>query len=129
MSSTMTDYLDLAGQLMMVRLFDTELDADTDAFLRTHKIGGVCLFRQNMVDAAQLTRFTGALVDAMGPRALVALDQEGGAVCARPGCRRRRARWRWAPRTIRNWRARSARRWRGRCARWASTGTSRRCWT
>jgi beta-N-acetylhexosaminidase len=32
------------------------------------------------VDAAQLTRFTGALVDAMGPRALVALDQEGGAV-------------------------------------------------
>jgi len=80
MTSTMSDYLDLAGQLMMVRLFGTGLDADTDAFLRTHRIGGVCLFRQNMVDAAQLTRFTGALVDAMGPRALVALDQEGGAV-------------------------------------------------
>ncbi|MDY0964952.1 beta-N-acetylhexosaminidase [Massilia sp. CFBP9026] len=76
----MTDYLGLAGQLMMVRLFGTELDADTDAFLRTHQIGGVCLFRQNMVDATQLTRFTGVLVDAMGPRALVALDQEGGAV-------------------------------------------------
>ena len=76
----MTDYLDLAGQLMMVRLFGTELDADTDAFLRTHKVGGVCLFRQNMVDAGQLTRFTGALVEAMGPHALVALDQEGGAV-------------------------------------------------
>ncbi|TXG01351.1 beta-N-acetylhexosaminidase [Massilia arenae] len=80
MSRTKTDYLGLAGQLMMVRLFGTELDADTDAFLRSHQIGGVCLFRQNMVDAAQLTGFTGALVDAMGPRALVALDQEGGAV-------------------------------------------------
>src|SRR5450830_2198473 len=76
----MTDYLDLAGQLMMVRLFGTELDADTDTFLRTHKVGGVCLFRQNMVDAGQLTRDTGALVEAMGPQALVALDQEGGAV-------------------------------------------------
>lgn len=76
----MTDYLDLAGQLMMVRLFGTELDADTDAFLRTYKVRGVCLFRQNMVDAGQLTRFTGALAGAMGPQALIALDQEGGAV-------------------------------------------------
>lgn len=76
----MSDYLDLAGQLMMVRLFGTELDAETDAFLRTHRVRGACLFRQNMVDAGQLTRFTSALRDAMGPQALVALDQEGGAV-------------------------------------------------
>jgi beta-N-acetylhexosaminidase len=76
----MNDYLDLAGQLMMVRLSGTELDAGTDAFLRTHRIRGACLFRQNMVDAAQLTRFTGRLKDAMGPQALIALDQEGGAV-------------------------------------------------
>lgn len=76
----MNDYLDLAGQLMMVRLFGTELDAGTDAFLRAHRIRGACLFRQNMVDAAQLARFTGALRDALGPQALIALDQEGGAV-------------------------------------------------
>ena len=76
----MSDYLDLAGQLMMVRLFGTELDADTDAFLRRYKVRGACLFRQNMVDAAQLGRFTGLLKDAMGPQALIALDQEGGAV-------------------------------------------------
>jgi len=76
----MTDYLDLAGQLIMVRLFGTELDADTGAFLRQYKVRGACLFRQNMVDAAQLTRFTGALREAMGPQALIALDQEGGAV-------------------------------------------------
>jgi beta-N-acetylhexosaminidase len=84
----MSDYIDndadnfaeLAGQLIMVRLFGTELDADTEAFLRRYKVRGACLFRQNMVDAAQLTRFTGALREAMGPEALVALDQEGGAV-------------------------------------------------
>lgn len=76
----MNDYLALAGQLMMVRLFGTELDADTDAFLRQYKVRGACLFRQNMVDAAQLTRFTGRLRDALGPQALIALDQEGGAV-------------------------------------------------
>lgn len=76
----MKDYLDLAGQLIMVRLFGTELDAGTDAFLRQYKVRGACLFRQNMTDAAQLRRFTGALRDAMGPGALIALDQEGGAV-------------------------------------------------
>ena len=76
----MTNYLELAGQLMMVRLFGTELDADTDAFLRAHKVRGACLFRQNMTDATQLARFTGALRGAMGPEALIALDQEGGAV-------------------------------------------------
>ncbi|WP_288380444.1 beta-N-acetylhexosaminidase [uncultured Massilia sp.] len=76
----MNDCLDLAGQLMMVRLFGAELDADTDAFLRAHKVRGACLFRQNMVDASQLSRFTAGLKDAMGPQALIALDQEGGAV-------------------------------------------------
>lgn len=70
----------LAGQLIMVRLFGTELDADTAAFLRANRIRGACLFRQNMVDATQLTRFTGALRETMGQEALIALDQEGGAV-------------------------------------------------
>ncbi|OON63921.1 beta-N-acetylhexosaminidase [Massilia sp. KIM] len=80
MNAPAQDYLDLAGQLMMVRLFGTELNADTEAFLRAHKVRGACLFRQNMTDAAQLTRFTGALREAMGPEALIGLDQEGGAV-------------------------------------------------
>lgn len=80
MSDDMNDYLDLAGQLIMVRLFGTELDTDTEAFLRQYKVRGACLFRQNMVDAGQLTRLTGALREAMGPQALIALDQEGGAV-------------------------------------------------
>ncbi|MET0982206.1 MAG: glycoside hydrolase family 3 protein [Telluria sp.] len=70
----------IAGQLIMVRLFGTELDEDTAAFLAENRVRGACLFRQNMTDAAQLTRLTGALRSVMGPRALIALDQEGGAV-------------------------------------------------
>ncbi len=70
----------LAGQLIMVRLFGTELDADTAAFLRGNHVRGACLFRQNMSDAVQLKRFTQDLRDAMGEEALIALDQEGGAV-------------------------------------------------
>ncbi|MCS0633368.1 glycoside hydrolase family 3 protein [Telluria mixta] len=74
------DLLQLAGRLIMIRLFGTELDADTADFIRANRIRGACLFRQNMLDAAQLTRFTGDLKDAMGGDSLIALDQEGGAV-------------------------------------------------
>src|SRR5205085_7038090 len=70
----------LAGRLIMIRLFGTALDADTAAFIRDNAIRGACLFRQNMTDADQLTRFTSGLAGAMGPQALIALDQEGGAV-------------------------------------------------
>ncbi|THC44998.1 glycoside hydrolase family 3 protein [Massilia sp. Mn16-1_5] len=76
----MDDLKKIAGQLIMVRLFGTELDDETAAFLAANKVRGACLFRQNMVDAAQLTRFTGALRAVMGLDALIALDQEGGAV-------------------------------------------------
>jgi len=76
----MDDLRQLAGQLIMVRLFGTELDAETAAFLQDNRVRGACLFRQNMTDAAQLTRLTRALRAAMGSDALIALDQEGGAV-------------------------------------------------
>jgi beta-N-acetylhexosaminidase len=74
------DLRQLAGRLIMIRLFGTGLDAETLEFIRSNRIRGACLFRQNMTDAAQLTRFTGDLRDAMGDEALIALDQEGGAV-------------------------------------------------
>ncbi|MDN4053210.1 glycoside hydrolase family 3 N-terminal domain-containing protein [Massilia sp. YIM B02763] len=77
---TNQEYRRLAGRLIMIRLFGTELDAGTDAFIRANAIRGACLFRQNMTDAEQLTAFTGALRDAMGADALIAIDQEGGAV-------------------------------------------------
>jgi beta-N-acetylhexosaminidase len=76
----MQEFRQLAGRLIMIRLSGTELDADTDTFIRANGIRGACLFRQNMTDAAQLTGLTGALRAAMGAEALLAIDQEGGAV-------------------------------------------------
>ena len=70
----------LAGQLIMVRLSGTALDGASVDFLRANGVRAVCLFRQNMVDGAQLARLTAGLRAAMGEEALIALDQEGGAV-------------------------------------------------
>ncbi|RJG21413.1 beta-N-acetylhexosaminidase [Massilia cavernae] len=64
----------------MIRIAGTELAEATARFVRDNEVRGACLFRQNMTDAVQLARLTGALRDAMGPNALIALDQEGGAV-------------------------------------------------
>ena len=71
---------ELAGRLIMVRITGTALDAATSAFLQTNAVRGACLFRNNMVDAAQLTRLNQDLRAVMGPTSLIALDQEGGAV-------------------------------------------------
>jgi beta-N-acetylhexosaminidase len=76
----MNELKKIAGQLVMIRIAGTELDAATAGFLRAHGIRAVCLFRQNMVDAEQLARLTAALRAVMGPESLIALDQEGGAV-------------------------------------------------
>ena len=70
----------IAGQLIMIRFPGTVLDADTAEFLRNNAVRGVCLFRGNMTDATQLSRLTADLREAMGPDALIAIDQEGGAV-------------------------------------------------
>jgi beta-N-acetylhexosaminidase len=70
----------LAGQLIMIRMPGTELDADTANFLRDNHIRAVCLFRQNMVNSEQLAKFTADLRTVMGPNSLIGLDQEGGAV-------------------------------------------------
>lgn len=70
----------IAGQLIMIRLTGTELDAASAHFIRANSIRAVCLFRQNMVDHEQLARLTSDLRAVMGPQALIAIDQEGGAV-------------------------------------------------
>jgi beta-N-acetylhexosaminidase len=76
----MNHFRSIAGQLIMIRFPGTELDAATADFLRNNSVRGVCLFRQNMVNSEQLTRLTGDLRALMGPNALIAIDQEGGAV-------------------------------------------------
>jgi beta-N-acetylhexosaminidase len=70
----------LAGQLIMIRIPNTVLDAETAAFLRDNRIRAICLFRQNMVNAEQLSKLTADLREVMGANALIAIDQEGGAV-------------------------------------------------
>jgi beta-N-acetylhexosaminidase len=72
----------LAGQLIMIRLFGTELDAGTAAFIRENRIRGACLFRQNMTDA----RAAGEIHRRPARR-----DGAAGADRARPGRRRRGA--------------------------------------
>jgi len=64
----------------MIRFPGTELDAATADFIRANGIRAVCLFRQNMRDTEQLTRLTTDLRAVLGPEALIAIDQEGGAV-------------------------------------------------
>jgi beta-N-acetylhexosaminidase len=70
----------IAGQLIMIRFPGTVLDQATAGFIRENGIRGVCLFRGNMTDPVQLAKLTADLRDAMGPNALIAIDQEGGAV-------------------------------------------------
>jgi beta-N-acetylhexosaminidase len=76
----MNHYQQLAGQLIMIRFPGTELDAATASFLRDYSVRGVCLFRGNMTSQEQLSRLTADLRAVMGENALIALDQEGGAV-------------------------------------------------
>jgi beta-N-acetylhexosaminidase len=79
MNDVTQDLRRLAGQLIMIRFPGTVLDDATAAFLREHQVRGVCLFRQNMRDAAQLSTLTADLRAAMGQDAQIDIDQEGGA--------------------------------------------------
>ncbi len=69
-----------AGRLVMVDIAGRSLDADTAAFLRRERIRGVCLFRKNLGSEAEIRRLCADLREAMGEGALIAIDQEGGAV-------------------------------------------------
>ncbi len=68
------------GQLVMVDIEGTSLDAETANFLREHHIRAVCLFRKNLGTAAEVRKLTADLREVMGPLALIGLDQEGGSV-------------------------------------------------
>ncbi|MBC3869260.1 beta-N-acetylhexosaminidase [Undibacterium oligocarboniphilum] len=64
----------------MIRMPITRLDAESAAYLKQHHIRAICLFRGNMSDELQLKKLTADLRAVMGPEALIAIDQEGGAV-------------------------------------------------
>ena len=70
-----------AGQLFMVGVPGPSLDRATRAFLKSHAVSGVILFRRNVTDVAALVALTSEL-HAISPERpiLVAIDHEGGRV-------------------------------------------------
>jgi beta-N-acetylhexosaminidase len=68
------------GRLVMVDIEGPCLDADTADFLRQHHIRAVCLFRKNLGSEDQIRRLCADLRQTLGDGALIAMDQEGGAV-------------------------------------------------
>jgi beta-N-acetylhexosaminidase len=68
------------GALVMVGIQGKVLDSAQAAFLRKNRIRAVVLFRGNLGSEVEVRALTAALRKAMGPRALIGIDQEGGAV-------------------------------------------------
>src|SRR5258706_479014 len=68
------------GELLMVGIRGKTLDADQARFLRRNRIRAVVLFRDNIGDEQETGALVRDLIGVLGARALIALDQEGGAV-------------------------------------------------
>ncbi len=68
------------GQLVMVDMEGTALDADTAQFLRDHRVRAVCLFRKNLGTREEVQKLTTDLRAVLGPLGLIGIDQEGGSV-------------------------------------------------
>src|SRR5437763_10812917 len=68
------------GRLVMVGIRGKTLDPAQAAFLRDHHIRAVVLFRDNLGTEEDVRALTAGLREAMGPTALIGIDQEGGAV-------------------------------------------------
>ena len=68
------------GELVMVGITGKVLGAAQAAFLRKHRIRAAVLFRSNLGSEDEVRALTADLRKALGPRALIGLDQEGGAV-------------------------------------------------
>jgi len=73
-----------AGRFVITGLPGTELPADLAALWRRYRVGGVILFRHNVVGPRQLRRLVADLLEVLGPEALISVDQEGGAVLRLP---------------------------------------------
>ena len=73
-----------AGRFVITGLPGTELSPDLAALWRRYRVGGVILFRHNVVGPRQLRRLVADLLEVLGPGALISVDQEGGAVLRLP---------------------------------------------
>ncbi len=70
------------GQLMMVGFGGQSMDPRIEALVKGFEVGGICIFKRNIADAAQLARFNDALRELLadGVPPFIAVDQEGGNV-------------------------------------------------
>jgi beta-N-acetylhexosaminidase len=71
------------NRTLIVDLPGPDLTPDQGRFLSQHGFGGVCLFARNITAPERTARLICDLRDALGHDALVATDQEGGAVLRR----------------------------------------------
>ena len=76
------------GHHLMVGFYGTEVSDELRAFVRRYKVGNFILFRRNITDKEQLLRLCAQLdalsVEETGLPAIIATDQEGGAVSRLP---------------------------------------------
>ncbi|EYB68155.1 glycoside hydrolase family protein [Deinococcus phoenicis] len=71
------------ARTLIVDLPGPDLTPEEGRFLARHGFGGVCLFARNITTPERTARLVRAIRDALGPDALIATDQEGGAVLRR----------------------------------------------
>jgi beta-N-acetylhexosaminidase len=72
-----------SARTLMIDLPGPDLSAEQGRFLAQYGFGGVCLFARNFSTPDRTARLISELRDALGHDALVATDQEGGAVLRR----------------------------------------------
>lgn len=68
------------GYLAIVNIPGTVLTADTAAWLRKSRAMGIILFGYNIINAAQLKKFTSDLRRMVHPDLLIGIDHEGGSI-------------------------------------------------
>lgn len=68
------------AQLLMVRVPGNQITDETAEFLSTLRPGGIILMRDNITDMAGTKSLVDSLQSHLKPRALIAVDQEGGSV-------------------------------------------------
>jgi len=74
------DPLHAVAKTMAIDIPGPEVDAVPEAFLPRYPVGGVGLFRRNVVDRFQLAALTSRLSELTGDDLLITVDQEGGSV-------------------------------------------------
>ncbi|MEI7653611.1 MAG: glycoside hydrolase family 3 N-terminal domain-containing protein [bacterium] len=68
------------AQLLMVRIPGNQITDETAEFVSTLRPGGIILMRDNITDMAGTKSLVESLQSQLKPRALIAVDQEGGSV-------------------------------------------------